>query len=154
MNDDDFIGEQASSNVVNVYRDQERVGHREGLATYIEGGGKLAKMMERRNFFDRELRLVNMIEAYFYEIQSLNDAPNLDRSDLQKIVQLFHSMQHKLYKNPYLIVLAFVMIQTNHQPNCIQRIEQIIRETNQREFTLSDVIRYYRLLLVNPNLRS
>ena len=143
-----------ASNIVNAFRDRDRIGYREGLATYIEGGSKLAKFMERRNFFDRELRLVNMIEAYFYEIQSLHDAPKFDRSDLQKIVQLFHSMQHKLYKNPYLIVLAYIMFQINHQPTCMQHIEQIIRETNQRELTLSDVIRYYRLLLVNPNLRS
>lgn len=144
----------SEDNIVNVFRDRERVGTGEGMATYIEGHSRLARTAERRNFFDRELRLVDMIQAYFYEVQSSYLRFSLERPDLQKIIDLFQSMHHKLYKNPYLIVLGYVMAQTIHQPNCVERIRQLLSSTHQHDLSVSDVIRYYRLLSSNPNLRS
>jgi hypothetical protein len=150
---DEEYGEE-SSNVVNVFRDRERVGTREALGTSIEGQGKLAKMMERRNFFDREVKLINMIEAYFWTIHACPQNPGLARPDLQKIINLFQSLPNKLYKNPYMLILGYILVQTIKQSGT-KVVRDLINETrHEADISLSDVIRYYRLLESNPLLRS
>jgi hypothetical protein len=143
--------EEPQENVVNVYRDRERVGYREGLATSIEGKNKLAKYLERQNYFDPEFRLINAIELYFYEVQSYERT--LTRSDLQKIIELFHSLPNKLYKNPIMLVLGYVLIQ-NIERSGLKVIHNLIQKTGQADISDSDVIRYFRLLRSNPLLRS
>lgn len=142
--------EQPRENVVNVFRDRERVGYREGMATTIEGSGKLAKYLERQNFFDPEFRLINAIELYFYEVQRYERT--LSRADLQAIIDVFHTLPVKLYKNPVMLVLGYVLLQTFDRSG-LKNIRNLIQKTGQTDISESDVIRYFRLLRSSPLLR-
>jgi len=148
---DDYEDDQSQrENVVNVFRDQERIGYREGMATMIEGAGKLAKYLERQNFFDPEFRLVNAIELYFYEVQRYERT--LSRVDLQTILELFHALPNKLYKNPVMLVLGYVLYQTFERTG-LKNIRNLIQKTGQTDISESDVIRYFRLLRSSLLLR-
>lgn len=155
--DDDpyFIDEDQSyipqQNVVNVYRDRDRVGHTEVMATTIEYG-HLRKIQESKNFFDPEQRLIAMIESYFYEVKGYY--PTIGRGDLQRILDLFRSLPNKLYKNPYMLVLGYILHQNIRRSDALKTIRDLIKKTGQQEISETDVIRYYRLLRSNPLLRS
>lgn len=142
-------------NIANTFRDRERIGTRECLGSSIEGQGKLAKMMERRNIYDREFKLIcNMIEPFFWRIQRCPQNPGLGPADLTKIVQIFDSLPNKLYKNPYMLILGYILFQTINR-NGTKIVKSLIEETRQEaDISLTDVIRYYRLLELNPLLRS
>ena len=145
---DDY--DEPRENVVNVFRDRERVGYREGMATTIEGTGKLAKYLERQNFFDPEFRLINSIEIYFYEVQRYERT--LNRTDLQAIIDVFHTLPNKLYKNPVMLVLGYVLIQSFDRSG-LKIVRNLIQKTGQTDISDTDVIRYFRLLRSTPLLR-
>ena len=148
---DEDYGE-SKSNVVNVFNDTNRIGHRRGLRTMIEGSGKLAKRASMMERFDRESKLIDMIESYFWSVQKVSTG--LGVADLDKILDVFNTLPNKLYKNPYMLVLGYVLIQTNYRHGT-KVVKRMIEESRQDvDISLSDVIRYYRLLKSHPLLRS
>jgi hypothetical protein len=147
---DEDYGE-SKLNVVNGFNDTNRIGYRIGLRSMIEWG-KLAKIASMRERFDRESKLIDMIESYFWSVQKVSTG--LGDADLVKIVNVFNTLPNKLYKNPYMLVLGYVLIQTNYRYGT-KVVKRMIEESRQDvDISLSDVIRYYRLLKSHPLLRS
>ena len=138
--------------IVNSFSARERIGTRGGMATSIEGGSKLAKMQEQRNFYDRGLRLQDAIENYFMEIRNTPQGAGFSQSNLNHIKDIFEALPYKLYKNPYMLVLAYILTQTIRKSGT-KIVEELIKETRQENISLPDVIRYYRLLQSNPHLQ-
>lgn len=131
----------------NVWRDQERVGHNELLTTDIEYG-RLAKLQQQKNFFNPEMRLEASIKAYFYEVRSYYKG--LNQPDLVTILDIVRSLPNKLYKNPHIIVLGYILSRIIRQADPLKTIRDLIKKTGQEEIVDTDVIRYYRLLQLNP----
>lgn len=150
---DDY--DQKKDSIV-VFRDLERIGGRGGCRrgglTSIEGSSLIAKKQEKMYLYDREAKIEDMIGSYFNEIRNSPQGRGFGDSSLDHICRIFQSLPNKKYKNPYMLVLAYILSQTINR-NGTKLVEDLIKETQQENISLADVIRYYRLLQSNPLLR-
>jgi hypothetical protein len=129
------------------FKDRERVGFRRDLYTQIEGGGRLAQIQERLRKLDPESRIIRQLEAYYFELSNLYEG--FREGDLLNwIIDLFQNAPNKFFKNTNTFILGCIFYQERQQKpqNVISMIQQIIIKTNQTSITISDVIRYFRLI--------
>lgn len=145
MDDYDFE-EPKGSQIVTVFRDRERIGNKHVLATEIEGKGTLAKYLDRVNNMDPEIRFLNQLEIYYYD---LNHYYKFSVGDLDIIIDYFNSTPNKIFKNPYCMLLGYILLRTydSHKMGLVHRLLIEIKQEGVSEF---DVIRYYRLLKSLP----
>lgn len=141
--------------VVGAFRDRERIGFRKGLATEIEGGGKLAQILQRQQKLDSELRYIDEIENYCI---FLKDYYYFTEIDIENIIELFQKISRPLLKNSYAFVLGYIYNRDNSIDNIrilLEKHEKTKTTTKQNKrgehkeisnVTDIDVIRYKRLI--------
>jgi hypothetical protein len=128
------------------FKDRERVGFRRDLYTQIDDG-RLAQIQERLRRLDPESRIIRQLEAYYYELSNLYEG--FRGGDLLSwIIDLFQNAPNKMFKNTNTFILGCIYYQEKQQrtKNINFMIQQFILKTNQTSITLSDVIRYLRLI--------
>ena len=131
------------------FKDRERVGFRRDLYTQIEGGGRLAQFQERLRRLDPESRIIRQLEAYYFELSNLYEG--FKEGDLLTwIIDLFQNAPNKMFKNTNTFILGCIYYQERQQRTqnslIVSMIQNLIVKTNQSSITLSDVIRYLRLI--------
>ncbi len=118
------------------FKDRERVGFRRDLYTQIDDG-RLAQIQERLRRLDPESRIIRQLEAYYYELSNLYEG--FRGGDLLSwVIDLFQNAPNKMFKNTNTFILGCIYYQEKQQ--------RTILKTNQTSITLSDVIRYLRLI--------
>lgn len=142
-------------NVVSVFRDRERVGYKRYLATEIEGTGKLAKLLERKQRFDSELRNIDAIENY---CNFLKDYYYFNEGDIDVIVDIYQKVPRPLLKNPYAFVLGYILnrdkdinrirllLSKHDKTKTISKVDKRGIQRDIASVTDLDVIRYKRLI--------
>jgi len=146
--------------IVTVFRDTERVGYKKGLATQIEGGGKLAKLLERQQKMDSELRSIDAIENY---CNFLKDYYFFFEGDTDKIIDLFQKVSHPLLKNPFAFVLGYIfnrdkdinkirdLLSKHDKTRTVSKIDKRGMQKDIATVTDVDVVRYRRLIETYTN---
>lgn len=139
----DFEGD-FEQNIVGSYKDIERIGFGGAyeMATEIEGGGKMAQILERRLKMDPDFRLVTELKSSY---QNIKEYSLMRRHELEEITNLVMTrIPHKYYKNPQMLIFGFILLKTINKDG-IKTVRDLILKTNVN-ITESDVIRYYHLL--------
>jgi hypothetical protein len=131
------------------FKDRERVGIGRDLYTEIEGGGRMAQIQERLRRLDPESRIIRQLEAYYFELSSLYGG-FIGGNLLSWIIDLFQNSPNKMFKNTNTFILGCIYYQERQQKtqnsSIVSIIQNLIVSTNQSSITLSDVIRYLRLI--------
>ena len=133
MDNEDYEAEAGV--VVGTYRDAERIGYRQEMATEIEGLGRLAqrqKMLGRK----AEDRYIDVIENYFHELRD-----ELPASDLSVLLGLFARLPTPRAKNAHAFVLAYIFSFNKD----MKKIQALI-DLSDRKIRQADVVRYYQLI--------
>lgn len=148
MSDDidnfDFF-EEKEIPIVSAFRDRERVGFARGMATVIEGQGYLAQYLNKINRMDPELKALAMLEGFYHEVYPVYG--RFGAMDLDNIINIFNRTEHKLYKNPVLFILGYILFHSESKNRIhLDIIKNIMSRTKIEGVSLSDVIRYYKLI--------
>lgn len=154
--------DENSMHTEGVFRDRERVAFREGLlATEIEGFGRLSRAQQRLLRLDPEMRVRDQLGSFYRKIRSLNavDLKGYSFGVTEDILQdLFERFPLKIYKNPYLFLMAYIfrdVVSAQGGTRALEVIHSILHSTGEHWILDSDIIRYHRLLLrVDPPPQS
>lgn len=136
--DDLQLVEDDGSNIVSVFKDIYRIGHRRDMTTQIENGGRLTKTMERINNADPEVRVIGQLQEFYYSISTMY---NFASNDLNNILELFQKVPHRIFKHPQAFILGYVLHHSD-----LKTIQRIISHSQIQGVSEIDAIRYYRLI--------
>jgi hypothetical protein len=130
--------------IVNVYRDRERVGgFGDVMATTMAFTKKYGKDFERLNRMMARLqpedRAIAQLEGYYMEVDKYLSIPV--QNGMRTVVALFRKAPRNIYKNPQMFLLGWLMYVEG-----LYFANRAIKETQQTEISLVDVIRYQKLV--------
>ena len=134
-------------NVVDGFKQRERVGFKRGMMTEIEGHGVYAKAQKRKEKRDEDFKIISQIENYCYTLQEYY---KFDGEEFDIIIDMFRSLPRKEYKNPYAFVLGYILYLNMSNTKEIKKTFSTIQEllNIQEGLTIIDVIRYSRLIQI------
>ena len=135
---DDLEAMPEEDNIVSVFKDIYRIGHRRDMTTQIENGGRLTRTMEKINNTDPEVRVIGQLQEFFYSTSTIY---SFATNDLNNILDLFQQIPHRIYKHPQSFVLGYILHNSD-----LKTIQKIMNHVQIQGISEIDVIRYYRLI--------